>query len=310
MCTYDEDGLCVSVCEPKNPDIEEYLERLLVRGRKEITTDRYRLVLNAFCRILRSLGKNDDPRLIQEDDVYVALGAMDISRSSQESYSYIVRRWCRFFKNYDPNCVKILTNGETPNAKWISYSEFVTSMKAAKTKAEVLMLYLGGNYGLRRGEMAKIGVEDIKKGHMIIHGKGHGPQGKIRLVPLLGDTDPVIEMYMEYRRNMVQFCDVDESDGRLLVFRQMKVLKCYTPEYLGRRCKEIMNSAGVDGTAHSLRREFITTAYRSDAQIVDIMRIVGHTDPRQTAKYIESDLEYMRTTINLRNAYITKESMT
>jgi len=310
MRTYDEDGLCASVCEQRNPDIEEYMEKLLIRGRKEVTVKRYRCVLSSFCRMLRDLGKTDDPRLIQEDDVYQALTSMKVSLSSQESYAFIVRQWCRYWKNYDPNGVRILTNHETPTAKWINYDELVLSMKAASTKAEVLMLYLGGNYGLRRGEISRLKVDDVKRGYMIIHGKGHGPDGKVRHIPLVADEDPVISEYLLYRENLVSFCDVDETDGSLLVFRKKKVAKSYTPEHVGRRCKDIMNSVGVDGTTHSLRREFITTAYRADAQLLDIMRIVGHTDPRQTVKYIENDLEYMRQTIQLRKLYISNSIIT
>lgn len=29
MMSYDEDGLCVSVCEPRNPDIEEYMRQTI-----------------------------------------------------------------------------------------------------------------------------------------------------------------------------------------------------------------------------------------------------------------------------------------
>lgn len=305
MKTYDEDGLCVCVCEPASKDIEDYMQKLLVRGRKEITVKRYRIVLTSFCRVLREMGKSDDPRLIQEDDVYQALGTMRISLSSQESYAFIVRQWCRYYHNMDPNGVRILTNHETPQAKWITYDEVVRSMKSARTKAEVLILYLGGNYGLRRGEIANLKVDDIKKGYMVIHGKGHGPEGKIRHVPLVSDTDPMIEIYMEYRQNLVDFCDIDMTEGKLIIFKKRNKAVFYTPEHVGSTCKDIMTRAGVDGTTHSLRREFITTAYRANGQIMDIMRVVGHTDPRQTAKYIENDLEYMRQTITLRKAYIS-----
>lgn len=310
MRVYDEDGLCVCVCEPKNPDIEEYMEKLLIRGRKEITITRYRYVLQFFCRTLKEIGRTADPRLIQEDDVYRALGTMKISLSSQESYAFIIKQWCRYWKNYDPNTVHILTNSETPTAKWITYDDLVKSMRAASTKAEVLFLYLGGNYGLRRGEMAKLKVTDIKRGYMVIHGKGHGSEGKVRYVPLVGDEDPIITEYLKHRENLVSFCNEDRTEGSLLVFRMKRVAKSYTPENIGRRCKDIMNKAGVDGTTHSLRREFITTAYRANGQLLDIMRIVGHTDPKQTVKYIENDLEYMRETISLRKLYISNEVIT
>lgn len=308
MRTYDECGTWVRDSGVTDPKIEDYMQKLLLHGRKEITVDRYRCVLKMFCRILTGLGRTCDPEMIEEDDVYAALQAANVSLPTQESYALIIRQWCRYYKNYKPNGVKVLNNHETPTARWISYEELVLSMKAAKTKSEAFILYLGGNYGLRRGEIASLGVDDIKKGYMIIHGKGHGPEGKIRKVPLSGDTDEVIDLFIEYRQNLIDFCDVDDSDGRLLVFKKRNRVKAFTPEHVGNACKKTMNRAGVDGTTHSLRREFITTAYRADAQLLDIMRIVGHTDPRQTARYIESDMEYMRSTINLRKVYISKES--
>lgn len=67
---------------------------------------------------------------------------------------------------------------------------------------------------------------------------------------------------------------------------------------------------GIDATPHSLRREFITSAYRSGADIVSIMRVVGHKNPQTTEKYIERDINRERDVLILRNLYISNNVMT
>lgn len=166
------------------------------------------------------------------------------------------------------------------------------------------IIYLGSAYGLRRGEIAALKVEDIKKGYMVVHGKGHGPDGKTRKVPLIDDTDPMIEWYLEYRREMLTRYE-DRTDGHVIIMICAGACRRCLPEYIGDRCKAVMESNGIDASSHALRRNFITSAYRSNNDLVDIMKIVGHTDPAITAKYIQTDNDRLRNVIKNRNQYIS-----
>jgi hypothetical protein len=70
MRTYDECGTWVRNSGVTDPKIEDYMQKLLLHGRKEITVDRYRCVLKMLCRILTDLGRTcDSPQRVHHDGV-------------------------------------------------------------------------------------------------------------------------------------------------------------------------------------------------------------------------------------------------
>ena len=58
---------------------------------------------------------------------------------------------------------------------------------------------------------------------------------------------------------------------------------------------------GIDGTTHSLRREFVTEAYDRGGKLADIMHIVGHTTLKTTLLYIRENPKRELSVIQTRN---------
>jgi len=282
-------------------DVYEFTSRLVSWGRKPETATTYSMVIHMLTEIMERLALETDPRLMTEDDMYRLFSWIERAPSTKDRYLSIMLQYCRYFGNHFK--VSLLLNKETPNAKWISDADVERCMQACRSDNERMMIHLGADYGLRRAEIAGLCVEDIDWNalEMTVYGKGHGDRGKKRTVPLLPDD--------EMLRSMFRKRTTYARTGPLLV--QVRKGEAYDPEYLGKIVKEIMKRAGVDGTCHSLRREFITSAYRAcgDDGLVKIMHIVGHEKIEETIGYIRRDPNAMRDVMQARRFYISNRNM-
>lgn len=286
--------------------IREFIEYKRTRGCKESTLKNNRVMLQWISRIIEENGFNDNPSTWTESDIREILRAMKISPNSEKIAANIMVKLAHINEN-KVEC-RVMTNDERPNAKWISVEELNFAIKAATNPTVKIILHLGGNYGLRRSEMANLRLSDFHGSYMTVHGKGHGVDGKIRNVPLL-ENDPIITDYIEWRKNAIAHTHSRthtpiESD-LLLFYSNSKAHGFMTAHHISTMIKSYFDKMGIDATPHSLRREFITSAYRSGADIVSIMRIVGHKNPQTTEKYIERDFNKERETMILRNFYIS-----
>ena len=293
-------------CRSEYDQLEEYFELLKLRGVKADTISRYRSCMVSLFRKMESLGIVVDLKTMKQEDIYRALLRMGLMESSQEAYGYIIKAACRYHMNPNIEGLKVLTNGNRPNVRWITDDQFCQLM-GTEDITDKLILHLGGDYGLRRGEIAKLKLGDIRPGYLIVHGKGHGDDGKIRHVPLLADKDPIIEEYLMMRRGKVSRCVEDLSDDHLVIWCDHLTVRAIRAEGIGRRIRKLMLKSDIDATSHSLRREFITSAYRAGNSLVDIMKVVGHTDPTVTMQYIRTDMDVMRCVVATRNEYIANK---
>lgn len=283
--------------------VEDYFESLRIRSIKEITIERYRSQLVSLGKAFEETGRVFDARTMTADDVHIAMSVMDIAESSREKYAGLIRGLARFHGNHGLDDLRIMTNGNRPNVRWIDDDQFLSLLRTEDITTR-LIVHLGGNYGLRRGEISALTVDEIRPGYMVVHGKGHGEEGRIRRVPLIADKDPVIEEYLLHRSSLLEGPVEDRSDGRLLVYRQHFRVAPIRPEGIGRRLKACMDRLGIDGSTHSLRREFITSSLRSGCNLYDVMKVVGHTDPRITMRYMRTDMDKLRDVVTARNQYI------
>ena len=150
------------------PYVEEYLDVLLRHGRKHITTDRYRQILGMILRGLHDMGRTTDPHKISEDDVYAVFASLNVVESSKVSYLYILRQWCRFYTNREVEQVRLLVNHEVPKRRWISEEDVSVSLHTTTHPQDRLIIYLGSAYGLRRGEIATLKVDDPRRAAQVV----------------------------------------------------------------------------------------------------------------------------------------------
>ena len=182
----------------------------------------------------------------------------------------------------------ILWNDTRPHRVFINTDEFARLMEIADERDRVILL-LGGAMGLRRDEIRKVRYTDIRDGRLRIHGKGHGPDGKVEEMRIPELVMSAIEEWTEIRNgNGME----DLSGGCIVVSYQKAGMKQMASTSLSHHIRSLGERAGVRVTTHSLRRLFATSLYRKDVDLVDIKTLMRHANINTTINcYIDPDRE-------------------
>lgn len=132
------------------------------------------------------------------------------------------------------------------------------------TESEKLMIRLGAECGLRRGEIARVHSDDVvadSAGHsLIVRGKGD----KQRIVPLPDDLANIVM----------------ETQGYLFPGRFGGHVE---ESYIGDHISRLL----PDGyAAHTLRHRFATTAYAATRDLFVVAELLGHESVETTEHYV------------------------
>lgn len=131
---------------------------------------------------------------------------------------------------------------------------------------ERLMIMLGAQAGLRRGEIAQVHTRDVVPDlggwSLRVRGKGR----RERLVPLLG------ELARALRAQPAGFVFPSPAGGHL------------TPAHVG---KLMSRALGPDVTPHQLRHRFATRAYAQSGDLYAVQDLLGHAKPETTEIYAQ-----------------------
>lgn len=141
---------------------------------------------------------------------------------------------------------------------------------------ERLMLHLAADLGMRRAEVAQTHTADvIREGEgfsLTIHGKG----GKDRIVPMPAALSRTIT-------NMQPgFLFPGQDHGHL------------SPRFVGRLLAALLPEGW---TAHTLRHRFATRAYDRTRDLLLVQKMLGHTSPATTQRYVEYARDTMRSVV-------------
>lgn len=141
---------------------------------------------------------------------------------------------------------------------------YITAAMEQATSSEKLMVRLGAECGLRRGEIARVHSDDVvadSAGHsLIVRGKGD----KQRIVPLPDDL-----------ANTVM-----ETKGYLFPGRFGGHVE---ESYIGDHISRLL----PDGyAAHTLRHRFATTAYAATHDLFVVAELLGHESVETTEHYV------------------------
>lgn len=129
----------------------------------------------------------------------------------------------------------------------------------------VLMVRLGAELGMRRGEVARVHsrdlIRDLMGWSLVVHGKG----GKTRILPL---TDSLADALIARPAGFI-FPGADH--GHL------------SPQWVGR----LVGRALPEGvTMHALRHAFASKGFAKTRNLVAVQRALGHASPSTTLRYI------------------------
>lgn len=141
---------------------------------------------------------------------------------------------------------------------------YIAAAMEIATSSEKLMIRLGAECGLRRGEIARVHSDDVvadSAGHsLIVRGKGD----KQRIVPLPDDLAAIVM----------------DTNGYLFPGRFGGHVE---ESYIGDHISHLL----PDGyAAHTLRHRFATTAYAATHDLFVVAELLGHESVETTEHYV------------------------
>lgn len=143
--------------------------------------------------------------------------------------------------------------------------------------------------GVRREELSNIRLSDVKMddGTILIHGKGN----KERIVYINDTLHAILSEYLGYYRDV--FKTAHES---VYLFPSIKAEKMNVSS-INRVVNKAFEAAGIKEkgvSAHILRKRFATTIFANTGDIATTSKMLGHSSPTVTMRYVRIDEDAMR----------------
>ena len=151
-------------------------------------------------------------------------------------------------------------------------------------RRDYAIVLLLARLGLRRGEVAAIGLEDVdwRAGELLIRGKG----SRQDVLPLPVDVGEAIVSYLRRR---------PRCESRALFLRMTAPLRGLAPHTVGWIVREACTRAGLPRVgAHRLRHTAATEMLRQGASLAEIGQVLRHREQKTTAIYAKVDRRALR----------------
>ena len=151
-------------------------------------------------------------------------------------------------------------------------------------RRDYAILLLLARLGLRAGEVAAIGLEDIdwRAGELLIHGKG----GRQDVLPVPVDVGEAIVSYLRRR---------PRCESRALFLRMTAPRGGLNRGTVGWIVREACTRAGLPRvSAHRLRHTAATEMLRRGGSLPEIAQVLRHHELKTTAQYAKVDRKALR----------------
>lgn len=191
---------------------------------------------------------------------------------------------------YDLEPVKIAQKERTYLSK-IEQRQIVNAIHHPVIKVVAFTLL---HTGMRISECTNLLISDVSFKHrqiMIREGKGK----KDRIIPLSRDLYIVLNRYITSTRKTLpnsNYFFATQKTGRI------------SAQYVNRVLKDAALHLKWEKniSAHILRHSFASSLLAKGANIVDIQRLLGHSDLKTTSRYVHVTLKQLNRTVNLLNS--------
>jgi integrase len=177
------------------------------------------------------------------------------------------------------------------------FSSLSAHFSAAGQTRNLLLLKLGCGTGYRISELLALRVRDVWNGreaaHEITISRRHLKGGRgAYLRSVRGRRVPLAEPVREAIQRHLARIGTDNPDRALFSTTQAQG-EPMDRSAVFRVLTEACRRCGIDTTrisTHSLRKTFVGRIYKaSNHDLISTQRIVGHTSPATTARYLETD---------------------
>lgn len=253
--------------------IHTYLLTEISAGRPLTTVKLRRSHLAHMARGLRC-----SPQNVTTEKLNAWFGQQVWKRETRRSYRSTVRSFYGFlFKagvvEVDPTIDLPRIRPESPVARPAPDSAWHFALATADARVTI-MLRLAAEAGLRRAEVAKVNVVDLRDGpRLLVHGKG----SRDRVIPITDDLASVIARGAQGHTPGMSpsgWLFPGHDDGHL------------TPGWVGMLCARALPDSL---TMHTLRHRFATRAYRATRNLRAVQILLGHASIVTTQRYLAVD---------------------
>ena len=268
--------------------LAEYVEYMARRGRKPLSLENMERASRKCCEALDALFPGI--RLEDVGDEEAAMLQAELLRNFKESTArtYIDRfgSYAEWATGRNPvKHARLMWNGRADVERtWITAEDYRRLYFVAKPRERV-MLALGATMGLRREEIMTLTVGQLRDGGIEIHGKGHGPNGKVEWRPMSGSVRKALDEWMPVRSEIV--AETGTGCCALILSRKGTPV---APNQMNRVLDTVGRRAGIKVTPHSLRRLFAMTMDDAGTDLETMARMMRHNSPETTMQcYLKAD---------------------
>jgi integrase len=262
-------------------EIASFKVALRAAGRADQTV---KLRLAQITRFARHCS-DTEPWDVTLDVIFDWLGTIPMAAATRASYTQGIRSFYQWAKatgrvQRDPTKRLLRVSVRQVRSRPAQDEHYAAALKIASPVPH-LALRLAAELGLRRAELAGLHSTDLwgRSGEWVLSFRGKGD--KYRSVPV---TDSLAD---EIRQNESGYVFKGYYDGPI------------SPDRIASLTNRLL-PAGV--TLHSLRHRFATKAYEVDHDLLAVQRLLGHSSPTTTQRYISvGDLNLRRTVDSVGN---------
>lgn len=290
--------------------INEFISSLIADGKSKCTIETYRLDLSAFERymsnyIQKPLNalKSADMRLwansLWESGLAPATRARKIS-AVKSFFAYLSK-----MEYIDRNPAEAIDAPKLPKKqpKVISVDDAKNLLDCAKGNGNSIMSFRDYAIiatflmtGIRREELTNIKLADVdmESSTILINGKGE----KERTVYINDALRAILSEHLAVYRKM--FKTAESSEYLFVSIRDDKV----NLGGINKIVNTAMKKAGIKErgiSAHNLRKRFATTAFENTGDIATVSKLLGHSSPTTTMRYVDIGADTRRQVTNAVN---------
>lgn len=287
--------------------IDQYITKKTKRGKLSVENGkRFRKHLLRFSYLLADAGLECTPKQMGEEEIDYLLEEWRKERidarthrkrkgldtDTQRWYISILNGYLGHYGNHVIDDMEIGWPSETrTNVGWINNDEDAVRMTQVAVGVERIIIHLELRLWMRRVEVQRLTVQDIKQNVIDVHGKGRYG-GKWRTLAWAPDTFDVIWEYEQEREAMIERARRIDPNVKVpddwIIYEKGGKLSGYGNSGIDAIVQRVATRAGIDRKIgnHTLRRTGARMAWKAGLDINLIREALGHKDLKTTYRYI------------------------
>lgn len=183
---------------------------------------------------------------------------------------------------------RVMTREEVAELINCAKAEAYSSGKAEDFRNLAILSFMFSS-GIRRSEVVEVKISDmnLESNAVIIHGKGN----KERVAYFNNSAAEIIAKYLEEKRPEISRSETSEY---LFPTGQSEKMCAASINLIIDKYLKATGLKEKGYTVHDTRRVFATTVYQNTGDIVAVQRLLGHSTPSVTMRYIGANEESKR----------------